>query len=86
MRSIYMILIILLTSGYIHGQKYRYDYTGSATGNNFDVSVTYIIENEHKCSDFTFYKWKYQTNRMTLHKNQEISNYSTNEMKFANVI
>jgi transglutaminase-like putative cysteine protease len=78
MRSIYIIFIILLTSGYIHGQKYRYDYTGSATGNNFDGSVTYTIETEHKCSDFTFYKWKYG-NRMSLHKYQEISNYITNE-------
>ena len=53
MKPICIIFIILLTSGYIHGQKYRYDYTGSATGNNFDGSVTYTI---YKCSELILYK------------------------------
>jgi hypothetical protein len=56
MKPICIIFIILLTSGYTHGQKYRYDYTGSATGNNFDGSETYTIETEHKCSYLKAYK------------------------------
>ena len=42
-----------MTSVYTHGQKNRYDYTGSATGNNFDGSVTYTI---YKCSELILYK------------------------------